>query len=147
MPTFNEKRQTISKEYVKLLHRLYDHGIVRGIIRCFCLLLAQQATITKYKSALKTQNLVIDVERKTSNGLMREQLSLVKINDNLKEMACRQHERIKSFEVREERLYKFIYEHIDCGKCGMQFIFKNECGGDFEGCKNRIEYLIRREDF
>lgn len=147
MTTLNEKRQEISKEYVKFLHRLYDHGIVRGIIRCFGLLLAQHAAITRYKSALEIQNWVIDMERKNSDGLLREQLSLMQTNNRLKGMLRRQHERAKASEVREERLYKFIHEHIDCGKCGMQFLFENGCGGDFEDCKSRIEFAIRREDF
>lgn len=147
MTIFNKKRQNISKEYVKFLHRLYDHGIVRGIIRCFGLLLAQHATITEYKSAIEIQNSVIDMERKNSDGLLREQLSLIRTHNKLKEVLSRQYERVKASEAREERLYKFIHEHIDCGKCGMQFLFENGCGGDFEDCKSRIEFAIRREDF
>lgn len=147
MTIFDKKWQNISKEYVKFLHRLYDHGIVRGIIRCFGLLLAQHATITRYKSTLERYNLVIDMERKNSDGLLRGQLSLMQTNNRLKRMLRRQHERAKASEAREERLYKFIHEHIDCGKCGMQFLFENGCGGDFEDCKSRIEFAIRREDF
>lgn len=147
MTTFDKKRQEISKEYVKFLHRLYDHGIVRGIIRCFGLLLAQHVTIIRYKSVLERQNLVIDMERKNSDGLLREQLSLMQTNNRLKGMLRRQYERAKASEAREERLYKFIHEHIDCGKGGMQFLFENGCGGDFEDCKSRIEFAIRREDF
>ena len=146
MTISNKKRQNISKEYVKFLYRLYDHGIVRGIIRCFGLLLAQHATITEYKSALEIQDWVIDMERKNSDGLSRGQLSLMLTNNRLKGMLRRQHERAKASEAREERLYKFIHEHIDCGKCGMQFLFENGCGGDFEDCKSRIEFAIRRED-
>ena len=71
----------------------------------------------------------------------------MRANNRLKEMLCRQYERAKASEAREERLYKFIHEHIDCGKCGMQFLFENGCGGDFEDCKSRIEFAIRREDF
>lgn len=147
MTTLNEKRQEISKEYVKFLHRLYDHGIVRGIIRCFGLLLAQYVMIIRYKSALERQDLVINMERKNSDGLLREQLSLMQTNNRLKEMLRCQYERARASEAREERLYKFIHEHIDCGKCGMQFLFENGCGGDFEDCKSRIEFAIRREDF
>lgn len=146
MTISNKKRQKISKEYVKFLHRLYDHGIVRGIIRCFGLLLAQRATIARYKSALERQDFVIDMERKESDGLLRGQLSLMQTNNGLKGMLRRQHERAKASEAREERLYKFIHEHIDCGKCGMQFLFENGCDGDFEDCKSRIEFAIRRED-
>lgn len=147
MTISNKKRQNISKEYVKFLYRLYDHGIVRGIIRCFGLLLAQHATIIEYKSALEIQDLVIGMERKNSDGLLREQLSLMQTCNGLKGMLRRQYERVKASEAREERLYKFIHEHIDCGKCGMQFLFENGCGGDFEDCKSRIEFAIRREDF
>ena len=147
MTISNKKRQKISKEYVKFLHRLYDHGIVRGVIRSFGLLLVQHATITRYKSALERQDLVINMERKNSDRLLRGRLSLMRANNRLKEMLCRQYERAKASEAREERLYKFIHEHIDCGKCGMQFLFENGCGGDFEDCKSRIEFAIRREDF
>lgn len=83
---------------------------------------------------------------KNSDGLLREQLSLMQTSNGLKGMLRRQYERARASEAREERLYKFIHEHIDCSKCGMQFLFENGCGGDFEDCKIRIEFAIRRED-